>query len=121
MASFFFFLDVMSLWSEDECRNFEDGLRLYGKNFHEIHHNKVRSPVIRKHSRAVCNDKGKLIADLPFFSSSSGISLTFLGKLAQLFQGGLPRLYILLGLAHSVSSIPYDLEIADLTQAELVP
>ncbi|BFZ16774.1 hypothetical protein BsWGS_19812 [Bradybaena similaris] len=35
--------DVMSLWSEDECRNFEDGLRLYGKNFHEIHHNKVRT------------------------------------------------------------------------------
>ncbi|XP_005105981.1 mesoderm induction early response protein 1 [Aplysia californica] len=35
--------DVMSLWSEDECRNFEDGLRLYGKSFHEIHHNKVRT------------------------------------------------------------------------------
>merc|ERR1719483_584474 len=33
----------MSLWSEDECRNFEDGLRLYGKSFHEIHHNKVRT------------------------------------------------------------------------------
>ena len=31
----------MSLWSEEECRNFESGLRAYGKNFHIIQLNKV--------------------------------------------------------------------------------
>ena len=25
--------DVMSLWSEEECRNFENGLRAHGKDF----------------------------------------------------------------------------------------
>lgn len=34
-------VDTMSLWSEDECRNFESGLRNYGKNFHLIQQNKV--------------------------------------------------------------------------------
>jgi hypothetical protein len=32
----------MSIWSEEECRNFENGLRLYGKSFHEIQASKVR-------------------------------------------------------------------------------
>ncbi|XP_022207894.1 mesoderm induction early response protein 1 isoform X2 [Nilaparvata lugens] len=35
--------DTMSLWSEEECRNFENGLRTYGKNFHLIQQNKVRT------------------------------------------------------------------------------
>ncbi|XP_072172818.1 mesoderm induction early response protein 1-like isoform X2 [Diadema setosum] len=35
--------DEMSLWSEEECRNFESGLRTYGKNFHLIHQHKVRT------------------------------------------------------------------------------
>ncbi|XP_046405488.1 mesoderm induction early response protein 1-like isoform X2 [Ischnura elegans] len=35
--------DTMSLWSEDECRNFENGLRTYGKDFHMIQQNKVRT------------------------------------------------------------------------------
>ncbi|PNF17459.1 hypothetical protein B7P43_G00367, partial [Cryptotermes secundus] len=35
--------DTMSLWSEEECRNFENGLRNYGKDFHLIHQNKVRT------------------------------------------------------------------------------
>ncbi|XP_071449686.1 mesoderm induction early response protein 1-like [Hetaerina americana] len=35
--------NTMSLWSEEECRNFENGLRTYGKNFHLIHQNKVRT------------------------------------------------------------------------------
>ncbi|KAM8939308.1 mesoderm induction early response protein 2 [Pelodytes ibericus] len=30
-------------WSEDECRNFEQGFRVYGKNFHLIQANKVRT------------------------------------------------------------------------------
>ncbi|XP_042198669.1 mesoderm induction early response protein 2 [Callorhinchus milii] len=30
-------------WSEDECRNFEHGLRVHGKNFHLIQANKVRT------------------------------------------------------------------------------
>jgi len=34
-------VDPFSLWSEDECQNFESGLRVYGKNFFAIHHNKV--------------------------------------------------------------------------------
>jgi ELM2 domain len=32
---------TMSIWSEEECRNFEGGLRLYGKCFHEIQASKV--------------------------------------------------------------------------------
>ncbi|XP_063231828.1 mesoderm induction early response protein 1 [Bacillus rossius redtenbacheri] len=35
--------DTMSLWSEEECTNFENGLRSYGKNFHLIQQNKVRT------------------------------------------------------------------------------
>ncbi|KAK7889736.1 hypothetical protein WMY93_025296 [Mugilogobius chulae] len=30
-------------WSEEECRNFEQGYRAYGKNFHIIQANKVRT------------------------------------------------------------------------------
>lgn len=33
----------MSLWSEEECRNFESGLRIYGKDFHAIQQAKVRT------------------------------------------------------------------------------
>ncbi|CAG9855090.1 unnamed protein product [Phyllotreta striolata] len=32
-----------SLWSEEECRNFESGVRCYGKNFHKIQQDKVRT------------------------------------------------------------------------------
>ena len=35
------FVDPMSLWSEEECRNFENGLRTYGKDFYLIQQNKV--------------------------------------------------------------------------------
>lgn len=33
----------MSQWSEEECRNFENGLRIYGKDFHTIQQSKVRT------------------------------------------------------------------------------
>lgn len=33
--------ESMSLWSEEECRNFESGVRCFGKNFHLIQQNKV--------------------------------------------------------------------------------
>jgi len=33
--------DTMSLWSEEECRAFETGLRVYGKDFHSIQNQKV--------------------------------------------------------------------------------
>lgn len=33
--------DAISLWSEEECHNFESGLRTYGKDFHLIQKNKV--------------------------------------------------------------------------------
>ncbi|KAK0173762.1 hypothetical protein PV328_006910 [Microctonus aethiopoides] len=35
--------DAISLWSEEECHNFESGLRTYGKDFHLIQKNKVRT------------------------------------------------------------------------------
>ncbi|ELU18108.1 hypothetical protein CAPTEDRAFT_219441 [Capitella teleta] len=35
--------DPMSLWSEEECRNFESGLRHYGKDFFLVQQNKVRT------------------------------------------------------------------------------
>ncbi|XP_059093233.1 mesoderm induction early response protein 1-like [Tigriopus californicus] len=35
--------ETMSLWSEEECRAFELGLRLYGKDFHMIQQQKVRT------------------------------------------------------------------------------
>lgn len=31
----------MSIWSEEECKNFEAGIRLFGKYFHEIQASKV--------------------------------------------------------------------------------
>lgn len=33
--------DSMSLWSEEECRKFESGVRRFGKNFHLIQQIKV--------------------------------------------------------------------------------
>ncbi|KAJ8390428.1 hypothetical protein AAFF_G00103630 [Aldrovandia affinis] len=33
----------LSIWTEDECRNFEQGLKAYGKDFHLIQANKVRT------------------------------------------------------------------------------
>lgn len=35
--------ETSSLWSEEECRNFENGLRTYGKDFHQIQQDKVRT------------------------------------------------------------------------------
>ncbi|KAJ8683207.1 hypothetical protein QAD02_018999 [Eretmocerus hayati] len=35
--------ESVSLWSEEECHNFESGLRNYGKDFHLIQKNKVRT------------------------------------------------------------------------------
>ncbi|MGH0168004.1 UNVERIFIED_CONTAM: hypothetical protein FKN15_053759 [Acipenser sinensis] len=35
--------DELCAWSEDECRNFEHGYRVHGKNFHLIQANKVRT------------------------------------------------------------------------------
>ncbi|XP_078354825.1 mesoderm induction early response protein 1-like isoform X2 [Oculina patagonica] len=36
----------MALWSEDECRDFESGLRVYGKDFRQIQKNKVMSRTV---------------------------------------------------------------------------
>ncbi|XP_031430973.1 mesoderm induction early response protein 1a isoform X2 [Clupea harengus] len=33
----------ISVWTEDECRGFEQGLKAYGKDFHLIQENKVRT------------------------------------------------------------------------------
>ncbi|XP_023261029.1 mesoderm induction early response protein 2-like isoform X1 [Seriola lalandi dorsalis] len=37
------FSEELCAWSEEECRNFEHGYRVYGKNFHLIQANKVRT------------------------------------------------------------------------------
>lgn len=37
---------AMSEWSEEECRNFESGLRIYGKDFHTIQLQKVRTRAV---------------------------------------------------------------------------
>lgn len=37
------FKDTMSLWSEEECRSFENGIKVYGKDFHLIQLNKVKT------------------------------------------------------------------------------
>ncbi len=34
-------IEELCAWSEEECRNFEHGYRVYGKNFHLIQANKV--------------------------------------------------------------------------------
>jgi len=36
-------ISVLSLWSEEECANFENGLRFYGKDFYTIQQQKVRT------------------------------------------------------------------------------
>ena len=43
---FLFHADPLSLWSEDECQNFESGLRVHGKNFFAIHQNKVCKMIV---------------------------------------------------------------------------
>ncbi|KAF1515764.1 Mesoderm induction early response protein 1, partial [Eudyptes sclateri] len=35
--------EELSVWTEEECRNFEQGLKVYGKDFHVIQANKVRT------------------------------------------------------------------------------
>ncbi|KAG8542576.1 hypothetical protein GDO81_026473 [Engystomops pustulosus] len=35
--------EQLSVWTEEECRNFEQGLKAYGKDFHLIQANKVRT------------------------------------------------------------------------------
>ncbi|XP_040040545.2 mesoderm induction early response protein 2 isoform X2 [Gasterosteus aculeatus] len=37
------FREELCAWSEEECRSFEHGFRVYGKNFHLIQANKVRT------------------------------------------------------------------------------
>ncbi|KAL7396721.1 hypothetical protein ABVT39_010794 [Epinephelus coioides] len=37
------FSEELCAWSEEECRSFEHGYRVYGKNFHLIQANKVRT------------------------------------------------------------------------------
>lgn len=36
--------EELSVWTEEECRNFEQGLKAYGKDFHLIQANKVSEP-----------------------------------------------------------------------------
>lgn len=35
--------EKMSIWSEEECRNFESGIRVHGKDFYTIKHTKVKT------------------------------------------------------------------------------
>lgn len=36
-------VEELSVWTEEECRNFEQGLKVYGKDFHVIQANKVNT------------------------------------------------------------------------------
>ncbi|XP_065519054.1 mesoderm induction early response protein 3 isoform X4 [Lathamus discolor] len=38
--------EEMTAWTEEECRSFEDALRIYGKDFHLIQKNKVRTRTV---------------------------------------------------------------------------
>ncbi|KAF7223174.1 mesoderm induction early response protein 1-like [Nothobranchius furzeri] len=38
--------EEISVWTEEECRNFEQGLKAYGKDFHLIQANKVRGALL---------------------------------------------------------------------------
>ena len=38
--------EELCAWSEEECRNFEHGYRVHGKNFHLIQANKVGLPCV---------------------------------------------------------------------------
>lgn len=46
----YYLCEPMSLWSQEECLNFEDGLRTYGKDFRSIRENKVQT---RTHAEVV--------------------------------------------------------------------
>lgn len=35
------------MWTEEECRNFEQGLKAYGKDFHLIQANKVSNDLFK--------------------------------------------------------------------------
>lgn len=37
--------EELSVWTEEECRNFEQGLKAYGKDFHLIQANKVSNDI----------------------------------------------------------------------------
>jgi hypothetical protein len=37
--------EELSVWTEEECRNFEQGLKAYGKDFHLIQANKVSNNI----------------------------------------------------------------------------
>ena len=39
------FSEELSVWTEEECRNFEQGLKAYGKDFHLIQANKVSNDI----------------------------------------------------------------------------
>lgn len=39
--------EELSVWTEEECRNFEQGLKAYGKDFHLIQANKVSNNLFR--------------------------------------------------------------------------
>lgn len=70
--------DAVSLWSEEECHNFESGLRTYGKDFHLIQKNKVRDFYSKFHEFPMAN-RGKsseVIQQLKLFNDESRCLMT---------------------------------------------
>ncbi|XP_041863055.1 mesoderm induction early response protein 2 isoform X2 [Melanotaenia boesemani] len=71
------FSDELCSWSEEECRNFEHGYRVYGKNFHLIQANKTTRLSRKKYSLqsgSVENgDQDGEGGDLEESNSSSGL------------------------------------------------
>lgn len=59
--------EELSVWTEEECRNFEQGLKAYGKDFHLIQANKVNEP--REHAKHLfCCDKSVNMVVIIFIS-----------------------------------------------------
>jgi len=58
--------EEISVWTEEECRNFEQGLKAYGKDFHLIQANKVREVLHRLPSFMTISFHNKSNSVAPF-------------------------------------------------------
>lgn len=56
LSDLFSSTEELSVWTEEECRHFEQGLKAYGKDFHLIQANKVRFRVMYRCRRGDADD-----------------------------------------------------------------
>lgn len=57
--------EELSVWTEEECRNFEQGLKAYGKDFHLIQANKVSNDNVLSFIKSYLVNADHLIFLLP--------------------------------------------------------